>query len=291
MGLKASRKVMSIIFSIVICASTVCMLVSAVLSATFAAPNFIAENLITDEVVEECEKQLSAQFETLEAESGIPARVFKTITVENKKSNIRDNMKLAASHIFTEESSELYSKEKEALFYNYCVEYLDGNDIKYNESDVKLVAQRAAEIYSNTIGIHNSEIIKEYLSTFGQNCAKASSVSLLAIVVCTVLLMIMYRKKDEPVSYLAGGVAGGGVAVILGAFISLVSGAGKSISVAPAVYQLSFVSMTRTYFIRLIISGLVVLAVGVLTEYIIYNKNLRERIRKRIKFAQIITKS
>lgn len=285
MGLKNTREILSIFAYIVICVSTVIALASSVFSVTFASQGFLSKHLATTKIVEECNNQLSSKYVTLEAESGIPSRVFETVI---KDYSTRDNLRLAAGYIFTEEASELYSVERVNYFYNLCTEYLKGNKISYNEEDVKRVADKAARIYSDTVGIHNTEEIKAHINEFNKNCARAVSISIVAMIVSFVMLFIMYRKKRYASSYLAGGIAGGSLATVVGSLLCLIFGVGKQLEITPEIYQNGMLSMIRIYFGYLILIGLIVMGIACVVPYII-NKQSNEQYHKRVTLIDAIS--
>lgn len=285
MGLKNTREILSIFAYIVICVSTVIALASSVFSVTFASQGFLSKHLATTKIVEECNNQLSSKYATLEAESGIPSRVFETVV---KDYSTRDNLNLAASYVFTEESSELYSVERTNYFYNLCVEYLKGNNISYNEEDVMRVADKAAKIYSDTVGIHNTEEIKAHINEFSKNCASAVSISIVAMIVSFVMLFIMYRKKRYASSYFAGGIAGGSLATVVGSLLCLIFGVGKQLEILPEIYQSGVLSMIRIYFGYLILDGFVVMGIACIVPYII-SKQSNEQYRRRVTLIDAIS--
>lgn len=272
MGTKATRKLLSIIIAVVIAIATVCASAASVVGITFASRGFLEKHIVTDAVVEECRNQLKAKYAVLEEESGIPARVFET-AIENY--DIKENLTLAVSYVFGDEASELYSKERVNYFYGLCEEYARGNSIAFDKNDLLVTADKAARIYSQTVGIHNADSMVEYISAFRQNCNKATSASLVVIVACTVLLIIMYKKRENAVSFLVSGISGGGVALVFGAIISLVARVGNGFAVSPAVYQQAFAGMARLYLLYVIIVGVVLVAFASLVQYLLSkNKKL-----------------
>lgn len=287
MGLKKARKFLCIIIAAVISFSTVCVIASATLDFCLANRGFFSKHLITNQIVEECNVQLEKKYEALEAESGIPLRVFE---MAMETYDTRENLNLAASYIFSEESTELYSPERVDYFYNLCTEYLDGNSIKYNKAEVKAVAEKATKIYSDTVGIHNTDIVSQYLIDFSRNCAKAASIAIVSLIICVVLLIIIYNKKNDAYMYLACGISGGGIATALAALLALIFRIGTNVSVSPAVYQASMASMVRIYFMFLILIGAFIAVLGGLINFFLYKYVKREEDRQATRFNKIVAK-
>lgn len=264
MGLKSSRAFLSVIFSIVLAFSTVLAITTTVLNSTMLKIDFYAKHAVTDEIVAECEKQLSAKYQALEAETGIPERVFNVSPVD---SDLKSTMQRAISSVFREEDERLYSTERIERYYRLCSEYLEANDIEYNEDDVMRTAERAAKIYSDTVGIQNSDEIQKYLNAHSRVALKVNSVAFAGIVVSIVLIALMYRKLKKAYQFISAGLLGGGLATVIGSLLCIISGVGKGFDIEPLAYQSSFASMVKISFAIMLAVGLVVL---VLTAVFVY---------------------
>ncbi len=276
MGLKTTRTILCILLSFVIAAATLVTLVSSVLNITFAAPSFLTEKIVTHQLISACTEQLHIKYTALEAESGIPARVFETAT---ENSGVEISLKTAAANIFSPESSSLYSEERVDYFYKLCTEYFDGNSIEYNEKNVRRVSEKAARIYSDTLGIHNTESIEKYISGYKQSCLKLISAGVVTIALCCSMICLVYKKKSDILFAVGCGGAGGGVAAVISALAGLILKIGSEIVFYPSAYQQSLYSMTRLGFIYLLLMGFGCAIVSYLL--IIYSVKRYEKERKR----------
>ena len=155
-NLSKTRNIISVILCAVIAVLTTLMLTAFTLQATFGNKNFVEKFLITDNLVSQCEKELDENYTALEIKSGIPKRIFLSV---EKDFSTKDSLKLAAENMFSNESSTLYSQERVDYFYKICTEYLDVKKISYNKSNVRNTARQAAEIYSNCVGMHNTDSV------------------------------------------------------------------------------------------------------------------------------------
>lgn len=287
MGLKATRKLLSVILAVIVAASTVIMLASFVAGSTFATQGYLTKHLISDELADECEAQLNMKFDALEIKSGVPARVFEIVEQDY---NTKESLSLAVQYLFTDESSTLYNQDKVDYFYNLCVEYLDGNNISYDKASVQNTAEEAAQIYSDCVGIHNADTIKDYLSVFSRSCARAGSAALVIIVASVILLNMIYKTKEKAYLYTAGGAAGGALASAIGAVLCMITKVGSDFDFEPAVYQQSFYSMTGRYFIILLIVSIAFLAVIYASAAAVIKKQNKDNARKETRFTKIIGK-
>lgn len=287
MQLKSTRKIISIILAVIIAVGAVVFSFSAVLSATFAKKDYIVKNIVTGQLVAECEKQMNVKFEALEQKSGIPARVFETV---KQSFSTRDALLQSAEYMFDENDSTQYNENRVDYFYELCVEYLEGNEFDYNEKNVRVVADEAARIYSDSVGIHNADEIGTYVEYTRHLCARAESVGMMLVVVGVVLLFVLFKKHQDALLYVGAGVMAGGIAGIIGGIVSLITKVGNEIAVSPMIYQQSFYSMTRAFMGRMVLAGIIVLVIGVLSfAFGAYKINL-EQSRKNNRFSKIVTK-
>lgn len=253
--IKTSRKILSIILTVLFGASVLAALFSFVFNSTLSSKNFLEKHLITDSLVTECEKQLDESFAVLSAESGIPVTVF---TTAYKEFPTKDSMIQAAQYIFNEQDSTLYSQTKIDYFDKLCKEYLDGNNIKYKKSDISNVAQKAAEIYSNCVGIHNVDYVSAQLPILSKSCGKAATLSVIMCAVIGLFMIIMYSDKNRAFAYLASGSAGAGTAGIFSSVLLILTKLGSHFNCTPAIYQQSVYSIIRLSFLILLVSSVVV---------------------------------
>jgi hypothetical protein len=285
MGLKATRKLISIILAVITAISTVMMISSFVLDLTFSTKNYFTKYIVTDELVAECEAQLEMKYSALEVKSGIPSRVFEMV---EKDYNTAESLNLAVQNVFTDESETLYSEDKVNYFYKLCVEYLDGNEISYTKSSVERVAEEATEIYSDCVGIHNTESIENYLSRFSQNCAKIGSAALLVIVLALILLSFIYNTRGNAYLYIIGGAAGGSIATALGSIFCIIAKVGSKFAFEPAVYQYSFYSMTKRYFLILLVVTIIFTIIMYGLAFLVLYKYRKDELRKNTRFDKVI---
>lgn len=276
MGLKATRTILSILLSFVIAAVTLITLVSFILNITFSTPSFLTERIVTPQLVSTCTEQLSMKYAALEAESGIPARVFKAVT---ENAGVEFALETAAENIFSAESSSLYNEDRVNYFYKLCTEYFDGNGIEYNKKNVCRVSEKAAQIYSDTLGMHNTESIEKYISGYKMNCLKITSAGMVILTLCCSMICLIHKKRSDILFFIACGTAGGGIAAVISALISLILKVGSEIVFYPVAYQQSLYSMTRLSFIYLLLISLACMIVSYII--MIYSIKLYEKERKR----------
>lgn len=287
MGLKNTRKILSVILAVMVAVSSAVMIFSFTLSATLSTKTFVVDNLANDKTAAACEAQLNAKFDALEAKSAIPARVFKMIETDFPTSS---SLALAASNLFGAESSTLYSQDKVDYFYKLCTEYLEGNEIRYKKENVKRVSEEAAKIYSDCVGLHNLEALRDYLPVFNKNCAKIASAALLITMLCLMLLTILYNDKIGAYTYFASALSAGGISVSLACILCVLTKLSSAFVYTPQIYQQSIASMANKYFVITAFAGLILFVLGCGSLIIIQKQISRKQTQTKTRFSKIIGK-
>lgn len=267
--IKTSRKILSVILAVLFSLSVFVALFAFVLNSTLLSKTFLEKHFVTDSLVTECEKQLDEGFAVLSDESNIPSDVFSTAY---KEFPTKDSMQQATQYIFNEQDSTLYSQNKIDYFYKLCTEYLDGNNIKYKKADITNVAQKAAEIYSNCIGIHNVDYVNVQLPDYSKACGKAITFAVIVAVVIAVFLIIMYSDKNRAFAYLASGAAGSGIAGMLVSVLLILTKLGSSFNYTPEIYQQCVSSLIRLCLVGMLVCSVVVTAFAYIILFAIKKK-------------------
>lgn len=244
-NLSKTRNIISVILCAVIAVLTTLMLTAFTLQATFGNKSFVEKFLITDNLVSQCEKELDENYTALEIKSGIPKRIFLSV---EKDFSTKDSLKLAAENMFSNESSTLYSQERVDYFYKICTEYLDVKKISYNKSNVRNTARQAAEIYSNCVGMHNTDSVNAAIIEFSGSCSRAGFGAFFVALVAFGAVLYVYRKKEQGYLYSVSGWLAGSGGVLLGSILCLILKVGSKFDFSPAVYSQCFYSMTKYFF-------------------------------------------
>lgn len=268
-NLSKTRNIISVILCAVIAVLTTLMLTAFTLQATFGNKNFVEKFLVTDNLVSQCEKELDENYTALEIKSGIPKRIF--LSVERDFST-KDSLKLAAENMFSNESSTLYSQERVDYFYKICTEYLDVKKISYNKSNVRNTARQAAEIYSNCVGMHNTDSVNAAIIEFSGSCSRVGFGAFFVALVAFGAVLYVYRKKEQGYLYSVSGWLAGSGGVLLGSILCLILKVGSKFDFSPAVYSQCFYSMTQYFFAILAAVSAVATALLIWAVFIIKKK-------------------
>ncbi|MBE6740732.1 MAG: hypothetical protein E7570_00345 [Ruminococcaceae bacterium] len=248
MNLNASRRIISSILVITMAISTMVFLISIIMTFTTADQNFFVNQFASSELVAECNKQLNMKYEALSDETAIPARVFERVEDDFPTG---EALRQAALSVFSEENETLYSENKISYFYELSTEYLDGNGISYNKADVKRAAEKAAKIYSDTVGLHNTGGVDERIAEFSRLFPRLTIISFIITFVCFPAVLFMYKKKKSGYFYAIGGLFTGTAATAVGSILLVVFNVGGGINILPEIHKQSIVSTSVKEFLIL----------------------------------------
>ena len=255
MKLSFSRSVIATILMIVMALSTAVFMISLIMTFTAGDQKYFINHFANDALVSECNAQLNMKYEALSNETGIPARVFERVKADFPTD---EAIRQAALSVFSEENETLYSENKVNYFYELSMEYLDGNDCVYNKQDIKRAAEKAARIYSDTVGLHNTSGIEARISSFASKFPKATIVSFVLAFACFPSIMVMYKRKKEGYFNAIGGIFAGSAATSLGSLLIIIFNPASSFNILPAIHNQSIVSTTaRGFMIILFFSAIV----------------------------------
>lgn len=259
MKMTRSRKILSIIMQCVIAVCTAMLLFSFVLNFTFASPNYIASHFPTDEVAAACDEQLTKKYTALADESGFPVRVFEMVK-ENMPT--AQSVKSSVMGLVQGENVDFYTQNQIDYFYNLCKEYAQGNNLKYSESDLIVTAQKAAQIYSETVGVHSADSAVQKISELKQKVTFVQLISAVLLVVCGFVTVIMFSRKRLGYGKLLCATAAGGIGVLFSSAILFLTKPAQHLDISPAVYAQGFSHMTGRYFFVTAILAVAVIAVS-----------------------------
>ena len=240
MKLNISRRIIATILEIVMAICTISFLISLVMTFTSADQNFFINRFATKSLAEECNEQLNMKYEALSSETGIPARVFERVEVDYPTD---EALRQAALSVFSEENETLYSENKISYFYELSIEYLDGNEIQYKEADIKRAAEKAARIYSDVVGLHNTGAVQARIEDFSRKFPKITIASFVIAFACFPSVLVMYKRKKSGYFNAIGGILTGAAATGIGSLLLIIFNIGGSINILPEIYK---ESMTRT---------------------------------------------
>lgn len=197
MRFKTARKVFSVLLVIVTVIGG-CVFTGAILvKNTLCSQKIITRAFSQDYIQEAGKKNFENKTALLSAKSNIPERVFYTAL---KKDTFDSGS--AIERFFENHDTTLNSNAQTKLFEDMCREYLDGNNIDYDEEQIHLTALRATEIYSESYGLKNTESAKEFIEKVNTNSQKYISAGLLLASVSLLTILMLYNHKKKAFMYI-----------------------------------------------------------------------------------------
>lgn len=283
MGLKSTRKIITALLTALIIFSLEAAVIGFMGTAVAGNKKLYVNAIANQTLASECEKQLDSKYTVLSHQTGIPKDVFTSVTV---KYDTLSSLSQAAEYLFDENDAELKNDARKQYFTDTCKEYLNANGIKYNEADIEKTAQAASDIYSDTVGIHNLEFLKNTVNRIRENSAKAMSFFIVFAAMGIGCVCLMYKKKEQRLLYSSYGIIAGGVATVFTSLIALVFREHKTFG----VYYEVFYDMQKTQLLFLLLGGAVLFAIGgVIFAASIKTAKTEER-RKNTRFSKIVDK-
>ncbi len=259
MKLSKSRRLLCTILSAVSACATAILIISLILSVTVTNAAYTEKVIFKSKVAAECEAQLDAYFKVLSTETGIPVRVFEQVKEDFP---VADSISKAYNNQFNEDNANLYSKNMVEYFQTLCEEYLSGNNIKYKERNIKAAAEKAARLYSNALGLQNTDGAENKLNSLNTLCDRLSLFSALALLFCALLLLTLYTEKRKAIAYLLSGVSAGAFASLLSSLLLLITNAPSKIILTPAVYASAYQGLMRKELLLLAAASFIAFALA-----------------------------
>lgn len=268
MSLRKTRKVLSVLLAVIIVIGGNLFFGAEIVRYTLGSENYLEDIALSASFVDECEKNFSEYTEVLSAQSGIPAQVFE-VTVE--KERIHANI----LHSLFNSNGSVYSEDMTVKFEEQCLEYLNGNNIEYDEAMLKSIAEAAADAYENCFGISDMQGAKAFIDQVTREYGKYTSIGLLLIVVSVFLLFILFKKKSDFAKAVYSALTALGVSMLFIGLAGLIFNVGGSPMLAPKLYADALARAVDGAFIVALAFGAVITALsigGALYKYRLINK-------------------
>lgn len=274
MNLKKTRSIVSLLITLIFSLSLSCAVSAMLVHATFANSSFMEKRFVTDALAGECEAQLETQFEALSVKSGIPARVFRNI--ENEIT-VKETLRVSVHSFYSHIDTRAAQATKADYFYNLCTEYLEGNNLSYNEQDIRNAAVEAAAIYKSCLGFSNTEHLIDFTDNVQENAPRAVFGLLAGTLVMGFLFFVIFKSRNRAFSYIAAGFSVSGVSLVFISLASLIFKVGTGFVMTPQAHYDALCSVIRLFFLFLLAAGIVFTAAGTAFNIMIYNKKKNDK--------------
>ncbi|MBR3149090.1 MAG: hypothetical protein IKF64_02885 [Eubacterium sp.] len=245
MKMTRSREILAIILQVLVTAFTAVLIFSFVMNLTVASHNYYSSKFPVTMLSAEAEKQLETKYEMLSKETGFPTRVFMKICEDTPTSQ---NVKKSLDNALASGDGSLYSTSLLDYFNTLCEDYAKGNNIDYDSADINMTAQKAAKIYNETVSVSGMESAERKQKELRSNVTFSQFISLVAIVVCSLSLVLIHARKRLSITRILCGIEGGGISALLASLLLRVVNPVLSLDIKPQIFLECLSEMTDKFF-------------------------------------------
>lgn len=258
MTLSKSRKIICFILTLLIAVGSILFFGTVITKTTVLSQKYM--NYIFDKcnVNEQCEKEFKEQISVLEAQSGVPSRVFDAVYKTNDISNSS-----ALTRLYNQDNPDLYSDNQIEQFEALCKEYLEGNNMQYDEKLIHNTAVKAAQAYSDCFGLKNTESIADFIATVNNNYLHFISIGALLVVLPVILLLILFRRSREIMFNIFAAFTLSGLTFTISGIASLIAKVAQNPNISPQIYTAAFATAAKGACIVSIVFGVLLTAISV----------------------------
>lgn len=268
MSLTKSRKILSVILTVLIALGGILFFSSSLIKYTLCSEAYMTKIFSSDSLYSQCRDNFTDRTAVIEARSGIPAEVFETILDNRTPAG-----KTAVQRIFTGNNASLYDEALVDEFEELCLEYLNGNSVKYDKEQVHNTAMYAAEVYSDCFGIQNCGRIQAFISNTNSQYGKYASTGLLLLTVSIALLLILFTKKDYVLRVIYSAFTATGLSLFLIGICALIFGLANELMVEPHHYADALTRAVNIIFVIASVTGTVITALAISGSVSQYKKS------------------
>lgn len=267
MSLRKTRKALSVLLAVIMVIGGNLVFGAELVRLTLCNEDYLSYVVLNSSFTDECEENFRNYTNVLSAQSGIPAQVFETAV---------DSERINAEIIHTLfDSGDIFYEDMTVKFEELCLEYLNGNNIKYDETMLRNTAQAAADAYADCFNLSNMQDAKAFINHVNSEHGKYTSIGLLLITVSVFLLFILFSKRSNFLKAVYTGLISLGVTMIFIALAGLIFNVGGSPHLAPELYANAVSKAVDGTFIIALIFGVIITAFSVVAS--LYNHKLIEK--------------
>lgn len=268
MSLTKSRKILSVLLSFLIAIGGIMFFGAEITEYTLCNENYMTKVFSSNSLASQCRQNFDERIEVISAKSGIPSRVFEAVFENNAP-----GIKTAVQRMFSNNNAYLYSEDLVSQFEELCTEYLDGNQISYNKTEVHNAAEYAALVYSDCFGIQNSQEIMSFVEKVDAHYGKYASAGLLFIAVATAMFLIIYSRREDTIRVISTAFTALGASLFLIGICGIIFGFGNSPMLSPQIYSDALARAVDGAFSVAVIIGAIITAAAFTGSYNQYKKN------------------
>lgn len=269
MFIKSSRKLLCFFLVLIMVIGVSLFAAPTLVRATLCSQSYMSLFLETKSIKSYCDQSYNDRIALLAENSGIPIRVFEVAE------NIEGYSENALERFYSNYDTTIFTQDKIDTYQTLITEYLDGNDISYNQELVHNTAVKAAEIYADCYGLKNTETFKTFVDDVNASYGKIASIGLVLALAAVLMILVLHSNKKKAVKYYLGALSATGLSFILVGIFCLVFRTGKGARITPAVYGNAIFGAISFMFVILILTGIILTAIATIAA--LYNNKLLKK--------------
>lgn len=254
---RSSRKLLCAMLSAVITIGSILLISTILINATICSHAYVSKFVETSEIKEYCHNTYNERIALLAENSNIPIRVFEIAQ------EIDGYSESALDKFFNGSDTTIYTNDRIDTYEAMIKEYLDGNNQSYDETAVHNTAVKAAEIYSDCFGLKDIASLQLFVNNAKACYGRLTSFGLMLIFVPMLIIFMLFTTKKKALDYYFMSASATGLTMIFAAFICLIAGVGKNISITPEIYQSAIFSAINFMLAVVILLGAVITATAI----------------------------
>ena len=235
----------------------ICVFTGATLiRATLCYQNYMDMFISSEKVVSYCNNAYNERIAILAVNSGVPLRVFEATE------NVSGYSETVTSRFYSGSDTTIFTQDKIDTYEKLIKEYLDGNNMEYDENQVHSTAVKAAEIYADSYGMKNLSVFKTFVDKVIDEYSRISSVGLSVLMISAALIFVMYSDSKKTVKYYTSSFTATGLSFIFIGICALIASLGKGGVITPDIYSDAIFSAISCMFAILIFTGIIVTSIS-----------------------------
>ncbi len=274
MKMTRSREMLSLLLQLVTAVCTAVLIYSFLLNITVVNVNYYAQEFPAAQYAADCEARLSKNYEMLAKESGFPVRVFERVKTDMPTAQM---LQTHLASLMQEDEPEIYNENLVAYFYHLCEDFAKGNQMQYREADLRVTAEKAARIYSDTVGLRGFENANVKYRDLRQRVTLAQLVSFIAGLLCCACLMLMYTRRRLSYFRILTALMTGGIASLMSSGVLYLLKPVEHLDIQPAAFTQCLSDMADKFFIVVAMFSVAVIMVSLIFTIRIEQQYLRKK--------------
>lgn len=253
---KSSRKLICFLLSLLMVVGLCIFSGATLIRSTLCYRNYMEIFISSEKIANYCNTTYNERIAVLSENSGIPLRVFEAAE------NVSGYSETVTSRFYSGSDTTMFTKDKVETYEKLIKEYLDGNDMQYDENQIHNTAVKAAEIYADSYGMKNLSVFKAFVDDVIDGYGRISSTGLAIVMIAAALIFVMYSDNKKTLKYYTSSFTATGLSFVFIGIGALITSVGKSSVITPDIYSDAIFSALNCMFAILIIAGVIITAMS-----------------------------